>query len=167
MQRKNFLRVGGYGEEYMGRWGGEDSDMLFRAIASGLSLSRFEDKQFLRVIDHPNEDRVRNMVDEQGFESALADANKKSKRDKVRLMQNIFRYTVHNVQANKGSNFGIGRLHVGLEGESVDLGPANVARTSALNLTGFHLPGIVLDLRHPHIISAQEELKAFHQQPAI
>lgn len=58
LHRSDFLRLGGYDERMKG-WGWEDLDLIDRCEATGIRLIEIPE-QFIRFIDHSNEERVEN-----------------------------------------------------------------------------------------------------------
>lgn len=57
--KDDFLKVGGF-DERMSSYGFEDYDLVYRLIMSGLKNVVIKDKVFLRAIEHPNVERIKN-----------------------------------------------------------------------------------------------------------
>jgi hypothetical protein len=62
MARENFMRLGGYDEQFIG-WGYEDADMRRRAARLGLAqVNNFDNAKFKKRIDHSDALRIKHMV---------------------------------------------------------------------------------------------------------
>lgn len=61
MRKGDFLSLGGYDEDMDVGWGGDDMDLVFRAVLSGFSLARFDTSSISRL-DTTDDQRTANMA---------------------------------------------------------------------------------------------------------
>ena len=150
---QRFMDIGGYNERYT-TYGGEDSDLLYRGIASGLHFTRFIDPEFRRTIPHSNYDRVVNTREGANIDAAVARIIAKEKAPRlIGRLNDLFSFSAQPLQANRGQHFGMGEVFTGLQGDSLVLGPADVRRRSRADLAGIRMANVIHERVHQRLIS--------------
>lgn len=160
MTRQNYELLGGYDESYEG-WGGEDTNLTRRARMHGILYKRFEAEDYLHVIPHGDDVRVKNMFTD--------DRARKKGEEKVRFykgatgLQKIWKASkdrlplfVRSRTANSGTHFGLGRINF-LDNREVNLEikPLTGVRSRLFNSLARvkHLPNLFRDRLSPEVIS--------------
>ncbi len=114
MRREDFLALGGYSEtRFKKGWGYEDTDFIMRAMKLGLESKPMFNKEYMGVIAHGNEERVKNTL--QGVNSKDIDdvsAGRAKNRHRNFILSSYFT----RAQANHGNRFGEGKL-MGLDNQ--------------------------------------------------
>jgi glycosyltransferase involved in cell wall biosynthesis len=102
LPKKNFLSLGGYNEDFVYGWGGEDDDLLRRCKASGLTIHHITD-EYLQYIQHSDEERIQN-IDFTNLPDKEGDVRVKS-RD-LHTQISIKNVTSGKLIANRGRKWG-------------------------------------------------------------
>jgi glycosyltransferase involved in cell wall biosynthesis len=122
LARESFIRLGGYDEQFRG-WGGEDTDLVIRALALGLKARPFDDREFIRVIPHAHTERTVNVAAEDRA-AALKRLSESGTGLKLGKLVDRFR-SLSAPQRNKGGHFGEGRVETGAQAAPFAIGPAD------------------------------------------
>ena len=105
--RKDFIALGGYSEtRFKKGWGGEDADFLMRALAFKLKPRPMFDLDYLNVVSHSNEERIKNTAG--GI--TVEEVEKGCGRISLPHLKLAFGTCVSSVQANRGGHFGEGTI---------------------------------------------------------
>jgi hypothetical protein len=103
LSKANFEMLGGYDESERFRgWSGEDSDLVIRAVRKFLRPVVLRDRQFLRVVEHTDLERIR-LTD---FDDAAAELAKVRSLDGS-SMRPILRYVLNRAVAPRVANRGL------------------------------------------------------------
>lgn len=81
LTREHFVKLGGYDED-LHNVGGEDVDLMLRAMAFGLEHRNVEIENFLKYIENTNKERVKNTGLQNSFEHY-------NKLNKIKTEQNV------------------------------------------------------------------------------
>lgn len=111
LSRRNFMHIGGY-DETLGGWGGEDGNLLVRALALGLTPLAIEDPKHLNTIAHTNEERLR-YAHETHKQDALKRIQTAGTNITIKSLRTKFMQVTGFVQRNEG-HFGEGVVYEGL-----------------------------------------------------
>lgn len=113
MRREDFIRVGGYDEEFEG-WGWDDKDLKARLIASGCQLEWME-PQFAQFLPHDDGRRVENMRREHQARRQTSDRNAARSRANLEAGR---------IVANGGRMWGSATMHRNFS-ETLVIGASN------------------------------------------
>lgn len=148
VSKENYFELGGYNENIQG-WGGDDNDFTQRAKGMNLKHLRYEDKRFIGIIAHSNEERAENMDNPdavlENVEYSLHEES--SLRKALRRAEVVFKP----VQANNGTEFGMGQVQMA-NGEMLGLGKVVNKVLSPFNVCAFGLPELVRGRLAPRLI---------------
>ncbi len=138
LRREDFLALGGYSEtRFKKGWGYEDTDLIVRALGYGLEPRPMFRADFVKVVPHSDEDRVKHTAG-----GVSADAVKKIHSVNTGFIKHIsfaFNVCAAPVQANKGRHFGEGKI-CGIDGTERVIGAAKLlAKISKLGIRGLLL----------------------------
>lgn len=133
MRREDFHALGGYSEAYKKGWGFEDLDLIVRALANKFKPRPIFNPEFLDVIAHDHEERIKNAP---GGLTVKHIEDVFSGRAVVKWARFYFNVSVSPVQANREGNYGAGKV-VGLDGEEKTVAPLKkVPHIAKRNLKG-------------------------------
>ena len=149
MSAKNFLKLGGYDEDRRG-WGGEDTDLILRALSSGMKADPFSEKSFMQVVGHTHAERVANLRHEDVTTAVKRIEDSRAPPTLATRLVNLGMTfgTLARTQKNRDGHIGAGMVELGC-GEirhaigAVRIGPAppshavtGYVRYKVLNLAG-------------------------------
>lgn len=111
LSRRNFMHMGGY-DETLGGWGGEDGNLIVRALAMGLTPLAIDDQKHLRTIAHDHEERLRYALAEHK-EDALKRIQTAGTTINFKSLRTKFMQVTGFIQRNEG-HFGEGKVYEGV-----------------------------------------------------
>ncbi len=151
VSKDNFFKLHGYDESFLG-WGGEDTDFMQRAKGVGCKHVRIDCLKYLDIIEHSNEDRVVNMVNEDQKQHELGKVEEiKSGNESIySKLFNKLKVLIHPVQANSDGSFGNGLVHME-SGRDLYFGRVSDNSMSPFNVCVWGLPELVRGRLSPRI----------------
>lgn len=119
LTRENFMKLGGYGEEYDG-WGGADIGLIMRSKKAGLAQVALSKEQIGNVIEHSDEARIEN-YHPLAQESSL----QRKQRTPFQKIVHIVQRNIDDlkIEANPDGNIGCGTVYVNFSEQPTDIKP--------------------------------------------
>lgn len=149
---ENYFKLGGYDETLQG-WGGDDNDFTQRAKGLGLKHLRYEDRKYVGVIAHTNEERAAHMDHaDEVLETVEYRQHGESAIQKALRRIEVFGKPV---QANHGTDFGMGRVSIENDRDRL-FAPVLNDVTSPFNVCALGLSELVRGRISPRMISDDE-----------